>query len=181
MAADTASGPPGNGRALAELNERPAEEAQRLLLECCGSRRWARAMAAGRPFRDAESLHAAADAVWTTLGEEDWLEAFAAHPRIGKRASAAGARQRHARWSEQEQSGTAAAAPGVLDALAEANRSYEERFGHVFLICATGRSAEEMLAALRTRMEHDAATELRVAAEEQRRIMHLRLEKLLRS
>jgi len=165
---------------LAELNALPADEAERALLDCCGSRAWAHAMTAARPFADEDGLHRAADDAWDRLGSGDRLEAFAAHPRIGERAHAAAA-ARHAGWSAQEQAGAASATDQVARELAELNRAYEARFGHVFLICATGRSAAEMLGELRRRMSNDAATELDVAAEEQRKIMHLRLEKLLRS
>jgi len=165
---------------LAELNALPAEAAERVLLDCCGARACARAMAAARPFADDVALHRVADEVWDRATEADRLEAFAAHPRIGERAAAAAA-TRHAGWSAQEQAGTAAASERTAQELAELNRAYEARFGHVFLICATGRSADEMLAALRLRIAHDAATELDIAAEEQRKITHLRLEKLLRS
>lgn len=163
---------------LDELNALSEEEALRVLLECCGSRTWAGAMVEARPFEDAVRLHERADAAWDALGREDVLEAFAVHPRIGERA-AAGSGGRHARWSKAEQAGARDAQADLLAALARGNREYEARFGHVFLICASGLSASEMLDALRARMSNDAETELTVAAEEQRRIMHLRLEKLL--
>jgi OHCU decarboxylase len=118
----------------------------------------------------------AADAVWAGLTPQDWLEAFTAHPRIGERRPTGDPR----RWSAGEQAGAAGADAVVLDALAEGNRAYEQRFGRVFLICATGRSAAEMLADLRQRLGHDPETELRVAAEEQRKITRLRLDKLVR-
>jgi OHCU decarboxylase len=129
-------------------------------------------MIARHPFGEPATLLAAADEVWGDLGEEDRREAFAAHPRIGERATA--------RWASSEQSASATAAYATLAELAEGNRAYEERFGHVFLIRATGRSAEEMLAALRERLGNDPATELAVAAEQQRQITALRLERLLR-
>ena len=160
-----------------ELNALPPADAERALLDCCGSRAWARAVAAARPFTDEAALHASADRAWDALGRTDRLEAFAAHPRIGERAATGGGA--HARWSAQEQSGTSGAGEDVARALLEGNREYEARFGHVFLIRASGRSAEEMLAALRERLGNDPATELGIAAEQQREIMHLRLEKLL--
>jgi OHCU decarboxylase len=164
---------------LERLNTLPEPETEALLLECCGSRTWARRMVRARPFADRESLLDAADRIWLELDGASWLEAFAAHPRIGERKAAAPQGGRSARWSEQEQSGAAAANASVLAELAEGNRAYEERFGHVFLICATGKSAEEMLARLRERLDNDPATELRIAAEEQRRITRLRIDKLL--
>ena len=163
---------------LHDLNALPAEDARALLLECCGSRAWAEVMTEARPFPDEARLHQDADAAWSNLGRDDVLEAFAAHPRIGERA-AAGSAERHARWSEAEQAGARDAEANVAAALASGNREYEARFGHVFLICATGRSAAEMLSELQRRLRNDAAQELDVAAEEQRKIMHLRLEKLL--
>ena len=165
---------------LAELNALPAAAAERALLDCCGARAWARAMTAARPFPDEATLHRAADVEWDRTSADDRLEAFAAHPRIGERAHA-GAAARHAGWSAQEQAGASSADERVARELASGNREYEARFGHVFLICATGRSAADMLAELRARLGNDAATELDVAAEEQRKITHLRLEKLLSS
>jgi allantoicase len=172
------------------LDALPARRAAAELLACCGSRAWAAGVAAARPFGDAEALAAAADKVWVRLGPDDWLEAFAAHPRIGERAAAApdAPAERPAAssapaaptWSAGEQAGVAEADQATLAELAAGNRKYEERFGHVFLVCATGRSAGELLAALRQRLGNDPATELRVAAEEQRKITHLRLEKLFR-
>jgi OHCU decarboxylase len=163
---------------LRELNALPTADAERELLACCGSRAWARQVAAGRPYRDLEALLTAADRVWWRLAPDDWLEAFAKHPRIGERvgATATAAEQR---WSEAEQSRAQDGAPSVLAELASANAQYEDRFGHVFLICASGKSADEILANARSRLQNDPARELRVAAEEQRRITHLRLRKLL--
>ena len=164
--------------ALAQLNAMPREEAERELMTCCGSRAWARQVASGRPYADFESLLAAADGVWFALSPDDWLEAFSKHPRIGDRAARA-APEVERRWSEAEQSRAREGAPGVLTELAIANAEYENRFGHVFLICATGRSADEILKQARKRLHNDPESELRVAAEEQRRITHLRLRKLL--
>jgi OHCU decarboxylase len=161
------------------LNVLPREEAERELLACCGSRRWAREVAARRPFAGGQALLTAADEVWSEVGEEDWLEAFAAHPRIGENEPPAGQSERAASWSRGEQSRVGSAGEEVRGKLAAANRAYEERFGHTFIVCASGRSAEEMLALLRGRLDNDRETELRVAAEEQRRITRLRLEKLL--
>ncbi|HZH32319.1 MAG TPA: 2-oxo-4-hydroxy-4-carboxy-5-ureidoimidazoline decarboxylase [Pyrinomonadaceae bacterium] len=165
---------------LARLNSLSAEEAETELLKCCGSTVWARALSARRPFGDAPQLLAAADEVWWSLSERDWLEAFAAHPRIGGREPAARAQHAQAEgWSEQEQAGARAAAQATLDELAAANRAYEEKFGHIFIVCATGKTAEEMLALLRARLPNEADTELRNAAAEQGKITKLRLEKLL--
>lgn len=155
------------------LNALPAEQAEAELLACCSAPEWASRVAAARPFADAAALAASADEVWATLGPDDWLEAFAAHPRIGGRAATVS-------WSGEEQAGVGEADPGVLGALVEGNLAYERRFGHVFLISASGHKAEELLAALRERLDNDPETELRVAASEQRKITRLRLDRLLR-
>jgi allantoicase len=140
------------------------------LLKVCGSLRWTEAVAAARPYASWEELVARATAAWSALDEADWLEAFGAHPRIG---------ERKAGWTQQEQSGTSGASEETMRALADENRAYEEKFGFVYLICATGKGADEMLANLRERMTHDRDTEVRIAAEEQRKITELRLEKLV--
>jgi OHCU decarboxylase len=163
---------------LPELNALPRKDAERELLASCGSRAWARQMAANRPYADFDSLLAAADRVWWALSPDDWLEAFSKHPRIGERPAKA-APEVERRWSEGEQSRAREAGPALLSELAVANAEYENRFGHVFLICASGRSADEILEQARQRMHNDPDSELRVAAEEQRRITHLRLRKLL--
>ncbi|HEU0015511.1 MAG TPA: 2-oxo-4-hydroxy-4-carboxy-5-ureidoimidazoline decarboxylase [Longimicrobium sp.] len=164
---------------IARLNRLPAHEAEAELLTCCGSRRWAREMAAQRPFADADELMEAADRTWWGLPREDWLEAFRAHPRIGERRAERAQTGREQGWSRGEQAGMDSAADETRRALAEGNRAYEERFGHIYLVCASGRGADELLSILRSRLGNDPETELRVAAEEQRRITRLRLEKLL--
>jgi OHCU decarboxylase len=155
------------------FNQLSDEEAASELLAVCHSRRWAKEVAAGRPYGDLAALQRAADEVWLGLGPEDWLEAFAAHPRIGEGGGAS------ADWSRQEQAGVGGAGPEVQDRLARGNAEYEARFGYVFLISAAGRDAEEILAALTERLGNDPATELRVAADEHRRITRLRLERLM--
>jgi OHCU decarboxylase len=155
------------------FNQLSDEEAASELLAVCHSRRWAKEVAAGRPYGDLAALQRAADEVWLGLGPEDWLEAFAAHPRIGEGGGAS------ADWSRQEQAGVGGAGPEVQDRLASGNAEYEARFGYVFLISAAGRDAEEILAALTERLGNDPATELRVAADEHRRITRLRLERLM--
>lgn len=133
-------------------------------------------MAAARPFGSAGSLAEAADRTWRGLSKDDWLEAFAAHPAIGSSASKP---DLSSAWTRQEQSGTRGTTTETLADLADVNRRYAERFGHVFLVCATGKSAAEMLALGRQRLRNDPETELAIAAEEQRKITRLRLEKLL--
>jgi OHCU decarboxylase len=164
---------------LEGLNALPAADAEAELLACCGSRRWAREMAARRPFAGVAALLAVADQAWWSLAPDDWHEAFRAHPRIGERRAAPGQAARAAGWSAQEQSSAASAATGVAEALAEGNRAYEARFGQIYIVCATGKTADEMLAILRARLANDPATELRAAAAEQAKITKLRLEKLL--
>ncbi|MGH9399654.1 MAG: 2-oxo-4-hydroxy-4-carboxy-5-ureidoimidazoline decarboxylase [Thermoanaerobaculia bacterium] len=151
----------------------PPEEAAAVLSGCCGSSEWVRRMAARRPFASPGAALDWADRVWKGLFPADWLEAFRAHPRIGD-TGAQGA-------AAAEQAGTKAAAPEVLAALVEANRAYEKRFGHIYIVCASGKSAEEMLDLCRRRLDNDASTELTVAAEEQRKITRLRMERLLAS
>ena len=136
----------------------------------CGSPRWVSEFAKARPFKSWDDMVEAAQKIWMKLDERDWLEAFSAHPRIG---------ERKAGWSQQEQSGTRGAAEETMRALADENRAYEEKFGFIYLVCATGRSADEMLANCRERMTNDRASELRTAAEEQAKIIALRLEKLV--
>jgi OHCU decarboxylase len=156
------------------FNDLPEAEAAGELLAVCHSRRWAARVAAGRPYADVAALQKTADEVWTGLEEADWLEAFEAHPRIGERGGASAA------WSNQEQAGVGTAGDEVRQAIARGNASYEDRFGHVFLVAAAGRSAEEILANLRARLDNDPGTELRVAAEEHRTITRLRIERLMR-
>ena len=160
---------------LASFNRRSRGEAEQSLLECCGSQAWATAVAAGRPYADLPALMEAADVVWAKLKPHDWLEAFTAHPRIGERGG------RSPASSNREQQAIMSAPREVLGLMVEGNRLYEERFGHVFLISAAGRSAEDVLAALRERIGNDPKVELKVAAEEQRKITRLRLKSMLSS
>ena len=155
------------------LNGLSASAARAALTRCCASRRWVDAMLAARPFASDAALFDGAERSWLALGRTDWLEAFGGHPRIGERGSDA--------WARREQAGASDAGDGTRAALAQGNREYEARFGHVFLICATGKSAAEMLGALRGRLSNDPATELRIAAGEQAKITRLRLEKLAAS
>ena len=173
---------------LDELNAIDVHEAQREFERCCGSTEWAARMTAARPFVSAEAMRVTADTIWSALDESDWREAFAAHPKIGQdvrlkpHAPTGRAMEREAsaeRWSAQELAGVESAGAEVLDRLAAKNREYEARFGYIFIVCATGKSAEEMLAMLERRLTNDAAAEIRVAAEEQRAITRVRLRKLL--
>lgn len=154
------------------------EAAEAAISRCCGAQRWVDGMAERRPWKTNEALFAAADEIWRALEPEDWREAFAHHPRIGERKDEASPAATGA-WSADEQAGAARSSAAVQERLAELNRRYDERFGHVFLICATGRSGEEMLAELERRIEQDPTTELAQAAAEQAKITRLRLEKLI--
>src|SRR5262245_3611897 len=138
--------------ALKRLDGLAPEQAAAAFLRCCGSRRWAETMERGRPYVDEPSLFAAADRAFALLVREDWLEAFSHHPRIGDRGSLAARFPTTAGWSASEQGGVSAADEEVLDALLRGNREYEARFGHIFIVCATGKSAQEMLALLRERL-----------------------------
>ncbi len=166
-------------QSISRLNELSANDAQAEFLKCCGSQRFASAMTAARPFANVDELLMKADRTWSALGFDDWLEAFRSHPKIGEKKAAAAQSKEAQQWSAQEQSGIDHAAADTMAALAEGNRDYEHRFGFIFIVCATGRSSEEMLAILRARLQNDAETEIAVAAEEQRKITRLRLEKLL--
>jgi allantoicase len=168
-------------QALDKLNRLPRLKAVRTFLDCCGSRNWAGQMAAQRPFANDAKLFTAADQIWSELPPKDWLEAFQHHPPIGGKRSKARQSAAASRWSTKEQSTAQAAPREVLEALATENRAYAEKFGYVFLICATGKTSEEILHALRQRMPNNPETEMRLAAEEQRKITRLRLEKLLAS
>jgi len=136
-------------------------------------------MTDARPFDSLDEVLAEADRVWWSLNEADWLEAFRAHPKIGEKKAATTQSAEAQKWSAQEQSGVALASAQTISELAERNGEYENRFGFIFIVCASGKSSEEMLAIINDRMRNDTQTELRTAAEEQRKITRLRLEKLL--
>jgi 2-oxo-4-hydroxy-4-carboxy-5-ureidoimidazoline decarboxylase len=157
-----------------------ADEATALaaMIACCGARRWASAMVALRPISSVMELSEAADRVWATMSEADWMEAFACHPRTGER-KAAHASAKSAAWSTQEQSSAADAEEQVLAEIAKGNVRYEELYGFTYIVCATGKTAEEMLAILNRRLASNRETELREAAEQQRQITQIRLGKWL--
>jgi 2-oxo-4-hydroxy-4-carboxy-5-ureidoimidazoline decarboxylase len=164
---------------LTRWNNLPAGDAAQAVLDCCGSTTWARQLAARRPFADESSLMAASDEIWNGLQPSDWDEAFSRHPRIGEQKATASASAQAAAWSSQEQQQAASDSEEIQAALARTSREYEARFGRIFIVCATGKSANEMLEILRRRMHNDSVTELRVSAEEQRKITNLRLRKWL--
>jgi OHCU decarboxylase len=164
---------------LVELNTAPQETANSALLSCCGSRRWANKMAEARPFADVSDLLYRAEEIWQNLDVQDWLGAFAAHPKIGAKKAVPHQTAQSADWSKSEQSGTENAADTVRTELENANRLYENKFGFIFIVCATGKSAEEMLSLCRQRLDNLQDEEIKTAADEQRKITEIRLKKLL--
>jgi 2-oxo-4-hydroxy-4-carboxy-5-ureidoimidazoline decarboxylase len=162
---------------LPEFNALPASQAELTLMDCCGSARWAAGVVSRRPYATAEALLKAADAIWWKLERADWLEAFGHHPQIGDKpvSGSESARQ----WAAGEQAGARAASDDVKARLARANRAYFEKFGYIYIVCATGKTAEGMLAILNQRLQNDLPSELSIAAEQQRLITRIRLEKLL--
>ena len=160
---------------LGELNALDASRAGAEFLRCCGSPRWASAMAAARPFGTLSAMQEKGDAIWASLDRSDWLEAFAAHPKIGalEAVSAVSA------WSAAEQAGMDTADTSTAARLSALNADYEARFGYIFIVCATGKSPGEMLALLAARMHNAPDDELQIAAAEQRAIAGLRLAKLV--
>jgi len=160
---------------ITELNAAGADEAETALLACCASRRWAAVILAARPYQALAHLTAVSDATVAALDWSDVEEALSGHPRIGERVRGAG---QEAEWSRREQSAAATGDGGLRAALTAGNVEYEQRFGHVFLIKATGRSATEILTALHRRLSNDEATEREVVRAELAGIVHLRLEKL---
>jgi OHCU decarboxylase len=164
---------------VAELDSMPRAEAEPLLRSCCGARWWVEHMLSERPFGSPETLLRRADEIWWSLGDDDWHDAFAHHPRIGERQPVVAQDARARTWSAGEQAGVDGASTDVRAALADGNRDYERRFGHIYLVSAAGKSATELLALLRARLSNDPATELRVAAGEQAKITRRRLLALL--
>jgi allantoicase len=164
---------------LEHLNQAAKETAEADFLNCCGSQNWARMMTEARPFADVAALISQARQIWLNLEAQDWLEAFAAHPKIGAKKAVSHQSAQAAEWSNAEQSGTQTAADSLRDELEKVNRLYEEKFGFIFIVCATGKSAEEMLDLCRRRVRNDADAEIRIAADEQRKITEIRLKKLL--
>lgn len=164
---------------LEALNALPEAAARDALTACCGARPWVDAMLASRPWRDRAALLSAADRCWAQLSSAQVAEAVAHHPRLGEAKAAAQLSTRASQWSAGEQSGTSTADDAVRAALAAGNRDYEARFGHTFILCASGRSAAEMLAALRERLGNEPAAEAAITAAELHKITRLRLGKLL--
>jgi 2-oxo-4-hydroxy-4-carboxy-5-ureidoimidazoline decarboxylase len=166
-------------KVLARWNSLDPAAAAREALPCCGSRAWAAALASRRPIADEASLIETSTSVWLALPEEAWQEAFDSHPRIGQRHAQTHATEESLRWSALEQRTALSENDAAGLALEKANRRYEQKFGRIFIVCATGKTSAEILALLEARMKNDAATELREAAEQQRQITQLRLHRWL--
>jgi 2-oxo-4-hydroxy-4-carboxy-5-ureidoimidazoline decarboxylase len=164
---------------LEQWNVYDVTTAEAEILPCCGSRAWAQELASLRPFAEPAELLRTSDEVWAVLDVADWEEAFASHPRIGERKAPASATAQSAQWSSQEQSAAELSDSQVKEELKRGNAAYEARFGRIYIVCASAKSAEEMLAILHRRLENGDATELREAAEQQRQITQLRLRKWL--
>jgi allantoicase len=165
---------------LRRLNSLTEKSALVELKSCCGSTAWTEQMVASRPFANVESYYERADEIWNALEAKDWLEAFRAHPKIGGKSAADKSTELSQSWSNGEQAGMTSAGKDVHDALFEVNEAYEQRFGHIYIVCATGKTGEQMLEIARSRLSNEADKELRIAAEEQRKITRIRLEKLFR-
>jgi 2-oxo-4-hydroxy-4-carboxy-5-ureidoimidazoline decarboxylase len=168
-------------KVLARWNSLDPATAAREALPCCGSQAWAVALASRRPIADEESLMETSSSIWLSLPKEAWQEVFNSHPRIGQTHAQTRATEESLRWSAQEQHAALSDDKTALLALEEANCLYEQKFGRIFIVCATGKTSAEMLAILEARMKNDAATELREAAEQQRQITQLRLHRWLES
>jgi 2-oxo-4-hydroxy-4-carboxy-5-ureidoimidazoline decarboxylase len=166
-------------RVLAHWNALPPDEAAIEILSCCGSRAWAACLAARRPFVDEQNLFATADDCWQNLPEADWLEAFRSHPRIGEQHAQKKTTAVSAAWSRSEQSQMSEADDAILLRMREGHRQYEERFGRIFIVCASGKQPAEMLSILERRLANDPAQELQESATQQQQIMQLRLRKWL--
>lgn len=164
---------------IEQFNQLTLKEAIDVLTQCCGSTRWATEMESSRPFKNKTEMFVKATQVWNQLSESEWKEAFAHHPKIGDVESLKKKFASTRAWAEQEQKGSAEASVSVLQALALGNQTYENRFGYIFIVCATGKTAEEMLSILELRLSNEPEMEIKVAAEEQAKITQIRLEKLI--
>ncbi|GAA0537783.1 2-oxo-4-hydroxy-4-carboxy-5-ureidoimidazoline decarboxylase [Chitinophaga japonensis] len=164
---------------VAALNSLPLQELQEALRRCCGATAWVAGMCARFPVKDAETLFSAASAIWRNCTEADWKEAFAHHPQIGDLSALREKFAATAQWAAGEQSAVQQADEATLQALAAGNRQYLEKFGYIFIVCATGKPAADMLQQLQERLPHTPQQEIRIAMQEQEKITKLRLEKLL--
>jgi len=161
-----------------KLNKMSSDAAFAELFKCCGSTLWAHKLTDCRPFSNKQDLIRSSDRIWMGCSRKDALEAFSHHPKIGDLKSLEKKFAATKEWASNEQAGLTAAAGKTIQELADGNTAYENKFGYIFIVCATGKSAEEMLNLLQVRMENDAETELKTAMNEQNKITHLRLDKL---
>ena len=162
-----------------KINELTEEEASELFSKCCGAKKWISGMTDARPFNTVQNIFESARKIWSALDETDWLEAFKHHPKIGDINSLREKYSSTKQLAENEQSGVNQASNEVLEELSRLNDEYEKRFGYIFIVCATGKSADEMLSIIKSRINNDPQTEIKFAMEEQNKITKLRLEKLL--
>jgi 2-oxo-4-hydroxy-4-carboxy-5-ureidoimidazoline decarboxylase len=164
---------------LEELNKLDETSARMSLSQCCGAEKWVKAMVASRPFLAREQLFEKANKCFDTLSDSDWLEAYTHHPRIGDVESLREKFASTAAWASKEQGSVSDADEAVILELKNTNDKYFDRYGFIFIVCATGKSASEMLEILNSRMENDNKSEIQIAADEQKKITNLRMEKLL--
>lgn len=164
---------------LQRLNSLSPFELEVELLKCCGSKSWAAELSKRAPFPEPSKLIQESEHIWRALSPDDWMEAFRSHPRIGEQKAAEQVSREAQQWSKQEQSAARSASMETKNELIELNRQYQERFGFIFIVCAAGKSANEILSVLKQRLNNEAAEELRIAANEQAKITELRLAKLI--
>jgi len=164
---------------LDTLNALSTDAASHQFMQCCTSEAWVARMVESRPYTDATALFTAADNNWQGLQELDYLQAFDGHPKIGDVSSLKAKYANTKELASNEQSSVSAASDAVIETLSQGNRDYEAKFGFIFIVCATGKSAAQMSDLLQARLPNDRGTELINAAEEQRKILQIRLEKLV--
>ncbi len=163
---------------IEQFNKLSIDQAQQLLFNCCGSTVWSTKLVARRPFHSIIELKTDSDKIWLQCEETDWLEAFTHHPKIGDVKSLTEKFATTKEWASNEQSGVNEASTFTIDKLSEGNRAYEEKFGFIFIVCATGKSAAEMLSLLEVRLSNEQSTEIKIAMQEQNKITQLRIDKL---
>lgn len=164
---------------IEELNDLSSVDFKNEIIKCCGSSVWVEKILDQRPFKSLDSILQVSESIWNSLTEKDWIEAFTHHPKIGDINSLREKFSSTKDWATGEQSGVDSASEEILKRLAEKNKEYEEKFGYIFIVCATGKSVDEMLEALNRRLKNKHEDEIKIAAGEQAKITKLRLEKLL--
>lgn len=165
--------------ALENINRAIASDVESLFRDCCGSNEWARRMTESRPFGSEIKLFETAAEIWHSLQPLDWLEAFASHPKIGESKADTSQQKQSAEWSSGEQAGMNSADDRIRQMLSDANQKYFDKFGFIFIVCATGKTAQEMLELCSERLGNDPESEIKIAANEQQKITEIRLQKLL--